>query len=116
MWSSHWNLRLMTRRHVCKLKKALYRLKQEPKTWYDIIDSFLTRLGFTKSKADSNLYYKVENGRAMTLLLIVDDLFLIGDAEFMAETKRKLAAEFEMKDLGDVLLLLLRSRGVAEFK
>ena len=46
--------------HVCKLKKALYGLKHEPKTWYDRIDSFLTNLGFTKSKADTNLYYKVE--------------------------------------------------------
>ena len=41
--------------HVCRLKKSLYSLKQEPTTWYDKIDSFLTRLGFTKSKADSNL-------------------------------------------------------------
>ena len=41
--------------HVCKLKKALYGLKQAPKTWYGRIDSFLSNLGFTKSKADSNL-------------------------------------------------------------
>ena len=43
--------------HVCKLKKALYGLKQAPRRWYDRIDSFLTGLGFTKSKVDSNLYY-----------------------------------------------------------
>ena len=46
--------------HVYKLKKSLYGLKQEPKTWYGRIDSFLSSLGFTKSKADSNLYYKAE--------------------------------------------------------
>ena len=46
--------------HVCKLKKALYGLKQEPRIWYERIDSFLSSLGFTKSKEDSNLYYKVE--------------------------------------------------------
>ena len=33
-------------------------------------------LDFTKSKADSNLYFKVEYGRPMMLLLYVDDLFL----------------------------------------
>jgi hypothetical protein len=47
--------------HVCKLKKALYRLKQAPRAWYGKIDSFLMSLGFTKSKADSNLYFKVMN-------------------------------------------------------
>jgi hypothetical protein len=47
--------------HVCRLKKALYGLKQAPRAWYGHIDSFLTSLGFTKSKADSNLYFKVMN-------------------------------------------------------
>ena len=42
--------------HVCKLKKALYNLKQAPKTWSSRIDSFLSSLGFTKSKANSNFY------------------------------------------------------------
>ena len=41
--------------HVCRLKKTLYGLKQTPRTWYGIIDGFLSSLGFTKSKADSNL-------------------------------------------------------------
>ena len=64
--------------HVCRLKKYLYGLKQAPRTWYDRIDGFLSSLGFTKSKADSNLYYKVE-GNPMILLLYVDDLFVTGE-------------------------------------
>ena len=55
--------------HVCKLKKALYGLKQALKTWYGRVDSFLMSLGFTKSKADSNLYYKVVDGDQVILLL-----------------------------------------------
>jgi hypothetical protein len=47
--------------HVSRLKKTLYGLKQAPRAWYDRIDSFLTSLGFTKSKADPNLYFKVMN-------------------------------------------------------
>ena len=54
----------------------------------------------TKSKADSNLYYKVEDGNPVMLLLYVDDLFVTGMDGLIADTKRKLAAEFEMKDLG----------------
>jgi hypothetical protein len=41
--------------HVCRLKKDMYGMKQTPRAWYGRIDSFLTSLGFTKSKVDSNL-------------------------------------------------------------
>ena len=85
---------------VCKLKKALYGLKQAPRTWYGRIDSFLTSLGFTKSKADSNLYYKVEEGNLVILLLCVDDLFVTGEDGLIDDMKRNLGAEFKMKDLG----------------
>jgi hypothetical protein len=57
-------------------------------------------LGFTKSKEDPNLYYKVEDSGPVILLLYVDDLFLTGDENLITECKRNLAYEFEMKDLG----------------
>ena len=53
--------------HVCKLKKCLYGLKHTPKTWYRNMDKFLMIIGFTKSKEDSNLSFKVEGGIPMTL-------------------------------------------------
>jgi hypothetical protein len=65
--------------HVCKLKKALYGLKQAPRAWYGQIDSFMMSLGFTKSKEDSNLYFKVMNNEPVILLLYVDELFLTGE-------------------------------------
>jgi hypothetical protein len=86
--------------HVCKLKKALYGLKQAPRSWYHRIDSFLMSLGFTKSKADYNLYFKVMNDEPVILLLYVDDLFLTGEEKLITECKNRLASEFEMKDLG----------------
>jgi hypothetical protein len=54
--------------HLCILKKAMYRLKQAPRAWYGRIDNFLTSLGFTKSKADSNLYFKVMNDEPIIFL------------------------------------------------
>jgi hypothetical protein len=41
--------------HIYRLKKAMYGLKQALRAWYGRIDSFLTSLGFTKSKVDPNL-------------------------------------------------------------
>ena len=54
--------------HVCNLKKDLYGLKQAPRAWYDRIDSFLKRLGFTKSKVDPYLYLKVMDDEPVILL------------------------------------------------
>ena len=57
-------------------------------------------LGFTKSKANSNLYYKVENDGIMILLLYVDDLFLTRKEKLISGYKKNIVVEFEMKDLG----------------
>ena len=84
---------------MCKLKD-LYGLKHELRTWYGRMDSFLMSQGFTKNKVDSNLYFKVEDGRPVMLLLYVDDLFLTGKDELIKDAKRRLATEFEMKNLG----------------
>jgi hypothetical protein len=86
--------------HVCRLKKALYRLKQAPRAWYSRIDGYLMSLGLTKSEADPNLYYKVVDGDPLILVLYVDDLFLTGADRLIDQCKRELASEFEMKDLG----------------
>ena len=51
-------------------------------------------------KADPNLYYKVVEDEPVILLLYVDDLFLTGNEKQIVECKKKLAEEFEMKDLG----------------
>jgi hypothetical protein len=69
--------------HVCKLNKYLYELKQEPRAWYARIDSYLMRLEFTKSDAGPNLYYKVEDGFPLILVLYVDDMFLTGDEKLI---------------------------------
>ena len=76
--------------HVCKLKKALYGLKQAPRAWYGRIDIFLMRLGFTKSKADPNLYFKVIEDEPIILLLYMDDLFLTGNEKEITYCKKKL--------------------------
>ena len=86
--------------HVCKLKKALYGLKQAPRVWYSRIDTYLQEMGFTKSEADSNLYYIVIGEEPLILVLYVDDLVITGVERLIEHCKRDLASKFKMKDKG----------------
>jgi hypothetical protein len=42
------------------------------------------------------------NHEPFILLLYVDDLFLTGEEKLITDCKKKLTAEFEMKDLGSM--------------
>ena len=56
-------------------------------------------MGFLKSDVDSNFYFKVVENLPLILVLYVDDIFLTREEKFIAECKRELTLEFEMKDL-----------------
>ena len=86
--------------HVCRLKRALYGLKQAPRAWYTEIDIYFTRLGFTKSEADVNIYHIVVDHKLLIILLYVDELILTADEKLITSCKEDLAREFEMKDMG----------------
>ena len=86
--------------HVCRLKRTLYGLEKAPSAWYTRIDNYFTRLGFTKTEADANLYHIVVEGKIFIIVLYVDDLILKGDEKLIKSCKEDLAREFEMKDMG----------------
>ena len=75
--------------YVCKLKKDLYGLNKDARSWYERIDSFLMSLGFTKSKADPNLYFKVMDDEPIILLLYMDDLFMTDNDKKISECKKR---------------------------
>jgi hypothetical protein len=85
--------------HVCRLRRALYGLKQEPRACYSRIDNYLREMGFQQSEVDLNLYFLVGEVPHI-LVLYVYDLFLTGDEQLIADCKVNLVVEFEMKDLG----------------
>ena len=64
------------------------------------MDSFLTSLIFTKSKVDSNLYFKVEGGIPVMLRLYVNDMFMTGEYKIIKYARRILGTDFGMKYLG----------------
>ena len=87
---------------VCKLKKSLYGLKQSPRAWFERFGSVVKRCGYYQSQADHNMFYKHNRqGKVAILIVYVDDIVLTGDDnEELERLKKRLAAEFEIKDLG----------------
>jgi hypothetical protein len=69
---------------VCRLKKALYRLKQAPRAWYYRLDKYLCQQGFSKGSADSNLYTKDENDKLLIVVVYVDDIIFGSNEESMS--------------------------------
>ncbi|KAE8708634.1 hypothetical protein F3Y22_tig00110336pilonHSYRG00004 [Hibiscus syriacus] len=93
--------------YVCKLRKELYGLKQEPRAWYGKIDEFLTKSGYSVTPADSSLFVKVNEGKLAIVLVYVDDLIITGDDEAeILQTKENLSVRFQMKELGQLKHLL----------
>jgi len=85
--------------HVCKLKRALYSLKQAPYAWCTMINNYLTSLGFTKIEVNVNLYHILVEGKLLIIFLYVDDLVLTGDKQLIRSCKEDLSREYEMNDM-----------------
>eukprot|EP00253_Pinus_taeda_P024618 PITA_24618 len=64
------------------------------------IDNYFTRLGFSKSEVDVNLYHIVVEGKILIIILYVEDLIVISDKNLIKYCKEDLAREFEMKNMG----------------
>ena len=86
---------------VCKLKKALYSLKQTPRAWFAKFFDVLTSLGFHPSHHDPILFLKCTFTSHILLCLYVDDMNITSDnVDGIVVLKSDLAFCFEMKDLG----------------
>jgi hypothetical protein len=60
--------------HVYKLHKALYRLKQAPRAWYECLKEFLLKNGFEIGKADSTLLIQRNGKDIFVCQIYVDDI------------------------------------------
>jgi len=92
---------------VCRLKKALYILKQAPKAWSDKIGEYLVTSGFQTSNANFSLYVKKTNHGIVVIIIYVDDLIITKDSDVdISDLKKLLKQKFEMKDLGELRYFL----------
>ncbi|KAK4404457.1 Retrovirus-related Pol polyprotein from transposon RE1 [Sesamum angolense] len=93
--------------HVCRLKKAIYGLKQTPRAWYGKVAQYFMFCGFKVSNADSSLFINIESDMNLLVLLYVDDMIITGNDEAEISTlKNNLSVRFEIKNLGEVSCFL----------
>ena len=83
---------------VCKLQKALYRLKQSPRAWFG---RFMRKHGFKQSNSYYTLFLTHQRGKVTALIIYVDDMIITrNDEEEISKLQEHLATKFEMKNLG----------------
>lgn len=93
--------------HVCKLRKAIYGLKQALRAWYHELLQFLVSLGSQNSHADKSLFIFNAHNTQLYLLLYVDDIIIVG---YIMNNVQKFidlfSRNFSLKDLGPLAFFL----------
>ena len=86
---------------VCKLKNALYELKQTPRAWFGRFAKVMKEFGYKQSQGDHTFFIKHSAAGGITALLVyVDDIIVTGNDERKKhEVKQRLAKEFEIREL-----------------
>lgn len=89
-----------------QLKKAIYGLKQSSRAWYKKVDDSLLGMDYKRSKIESCLYTKNNNGfiTIVTLYSVtVDDFFVFSNDVLETENlKQVLSSNIKLKDIGVV--------------
>lgn len=97
----HHGLDLPQPKMVLKLKRSLYRLKQENTQWNTSLVATLLNSGYIQSKSDYSLFTKTNGAKLITILVYIDDLLLCRTNIAKTENiKTSLNDKFNIKDLG----------------
>jgi hypothetical protein len=93
--------------HICKLRKAIYGLKQAPQAWFSRLSNRLLALGFHSSKSDSSLFICHTNTVKIYVLIYVDDIIITSSSSVaIDQLLSSLQADFAVKDLGSLKFFL----------
>lgn len=61
---------------VCRLHKALYRLKQSPRAWFGRFTVVMKKHGYKQSNSDHTLFIKRRGTLITCLIIYVDDMII----------------------------------------
>ncbi|GJR52796.1 retrovirus-related pol polyprotein from transposon TNT 1-94 [Tanacetum coccineum] len=93
--------------HVYKLKKALYRLKQAPHAWYDLLSKFLLSQEFFKGTVDPTLFIKRQGKDILLVQIYVDDIiFASTTPELCDQFSKVMCSKFKMSMMGKISFFL----------
>ncbi|XP_019091125.1 PREDICTED: uncharacterized protein LOC109128725 [Camelina sativa] len=89
--------------HVCRLRKAIYGLKQAFRAWYTELKTYLLSLGFNNSLVDTSLFVLHHSTDWIYLLVYVDDILITGNQRSTIQHILHLLADrFSIKDPEDL--------------
>ncbi|KAL0559238.1 hypothetical protein IC582_003835 [Cucumis melo] len=92
---------------ICKLQKSIYGLKQASRSWNIRFDTAIKSYGLEQNVDEPCVYKRIINSTVAFLVLYVDDILLIGnDVGHLADIKKWLAMQFQMKDLRNAQYVL----------
>ena len=81
---------------VCRLRRALYGLKQDPRAWFAKFNSTISQHGFLDSSFDTTLFLRRFDHGITILLLYIDDMIITGDdLQGIQDLKHFLGCQFE---------------------
>jgi hypothetical protein len=91
-----------------KLEKSLYGLKQAPRQWNIKLNEYLVDvLHYKRLDSDWGIYVKWFGTNLMVIDVYVDDLFIgCADDQPLLDTKKDLAARFDLVDFGEAKSIL----------
>ena len=95
------------RRTVCRLRRALYGLRQAGRAWHVKLKKALQDLGFTASDADASLFTQHSGGDLIIVLVYVDDILIAArDLTAIQGVTGQLLTIFQGRDMGEPALFL----------
>ncbi|GJV88866.1 retrovirus-related pol polyprotein from transposon TNT 1-94 [Tanacetum coccineum] len=92
---------------VYKVEKALYRLHQAPRAWYETLSTYLLDNGFQRGKIDKTLFIRRVKGDILLVQVYVNDI-IFGSTKKSLCTKfeKMMHKNFQMSSMGELTFFL----------